>query len=137
MFWESNVNFLDYSFCKYRLKMKVLLFLVFKALRSLKKPKQISFNMYSFHYKILSLFDCDQADQDIIYNTAGMHRVNGSISCAPFCYFLLDYVFLLSCIIMFFSKNSKLGDEAKSSSYYLPNCDKVTQGANLYDMFQE
>lgn len=93
--------------------------------------------MYLFHYKILHSFDCNQAYQATIYDKAGIHRVNGSISCAPFCHFLLDYVFLLSYIIMFFFNHSKPGDAAKSSSYYLPNCDKVTQGANLYDIFQE
>lgn len=93
--------------------------------------------MYSFYCKILPSIDWNKSDQDTIYGKAEMRRVNGSISCAHFCHFLLDYVFLLSYLIMFFSKHSKPGDEAKSSSYYLPSYDKTTEGANLYDIFQE
>jgi len=93
--------------------------------------------MYSFPCKILVPFDCNQADQDTIHNKLGIHRVNGSISCATFCHFLLDYMFLLSYTIVLFSKHSKPGDAAKFSSYYLPDCDKVTQGANFYDIFQD
>lgn len=65
--------------------------------------------MYAYICTILSLFVINQTDQDTIHHRAGICRVNGNISNAPFYHFLFGYMFFLSLIIMFFSKQVSLG----------------------------